>query len=121
VYQERADPLVEAVQLIRELWTGEQTSYEGTYYRTENVRLYDVPEEAIPIYVAASGPKSARLAGEYGVGWIGGAPDLENQELQDAFRDGAAAAGKDPDTMPRIAVLFVVVGGEEEAAYAANV
>jgi F420-dependent hydroxymycolic acid dehydrogenase len=113
--------LVEAVQLIRELWTGEQTSYEGTYYRTENARLYDVPEEAIPIYVAASGPKSARLAGEYGDGWIGGAPDLENQELQDAFREGAAASGKDPDTMPRIAVLFVVVGGEEEAAYAANV
>jgi F420-dependent hydroxymycolic acid dehydrogenase len=120
-YQERADRLVEAVQLIRELWTGEPTSYEGTYYRTENARLYDVPEEAIPIYVAASGPKSARLAGEYGDGWIGGAPDLENQELQDAFREGAAASGKDPDTMPRIAVLFVVVGGEEEAAYAANV
>ena len=75
----------------------------------------------VPIYVAASGPKSARLAGEYGDGWIGGAPDLENQELQDAFREGAAAAGKDPDTMPRIAAHFVVVGGEEEAAYAANV
>jgi F420-dependent hydroxymycolic acid dehydrogenase len=120
-YQERADRLVEAVQLIRKLWTGEQTSYEGTYYRTENARLYDVPEEAIPIYVAASGPKSARLAGEYGDGWIGGAPDLENQELQDAFREGAAAAGKDPDAMPRIAAHFVVVGGEEEAAYAANV
>lgn len=119
-YQERADRLVEAVQLIRELWTGEPTSYEGTYYRTENARLYDVPEVAIPIYVAASGPKSARLAGEYGDGWIGGAPDLENQELQDAFLEGAAAAGKDPDTMPKIAALFVVVGGEEETAYAAD-
>ena len=119
-YQERADRLVEAVQLIRELWTGEPTNYEGTYYRTENARLYDVPEAPIPIYMAASGPKSARIAGEYGDGWIGGAPDIESQELQDAFREGAEAAGKDPDTMPRIAALFVVAGDEEDAAYAAD-
>ncbi|MDF2703789.1 MAG: F420-dependent glucose-6-phosphate dehydrogenase Fgd2 [Rubrobacteraceae bacterium] len=119
-YQERADRLVEAVQLIRRLWTGEPTSYDGAYYRTENARLYDVPERPIPIYVAASGPKSARLAGEHGDGWIGGAADIENKELQSAFREGAEAAGKDSESMPKIAALFVVVGGEEEAAYAAD-
>jgi len=58
-YQERADRLVEAVEIIRELWTGEWTDYEGTYYQVENARLYDLPDDPPPIYIAASGPKSA--------------------------------------------------------------
>ncbi len=49
-----------------------------------------------------------------------GAQDLEKQELFDAFREGAEAGGKDPETMPKIVETFVVVGGQEEAEYAAN-
>ncbi|NIZ91872.1 TIGR03557 family F420-dependent LLM class oxidoreductase [Kineococcus rubinsiae] len=108
-YEERAARLVEAVQLIRELWTGERTSFRGTYYTTEQFKLYDVPEVPVPIYLAASGPKSAYNAGRHGDGWIGAAKDFSDPELTDAFARGAADAGKDPDTMPKLGELFVNV------------
>jgi hypothetical protein len=69
-YPERHNRLVEAIALIRQLWTGERVSFAGRYYRTEQLKLYDLPVTPPPIYVAASGPKSAALAGTYGDGWI---------------------------------------------------
>jgi len=108
-YEERAARLVEAVQLIRQLWTGERTSFRGTYYTTEQLKLYDLPEIPVPIYLAASGPKSAYNAGRHGDGWIASAADFSDPELTDAFARGAADAGKDPDTMPKLGELFVNV------------
>lgn len=69
-YRERHDRLVEAIQLIRQLWTGERVTFNGRFYKTDRLKLYDVPPTPPPIMVAASGPKSARLAGEHGDGWI---------------------------------------------------
>jgi len=74
----------------------------------------------VPIYVAGNGPKSARLAGEIGDGWITTPANLANPELHDAFRDGALSVGKDPTGMPIILEDFIVVGGEAEANEAAT-
>lgn len=120
-YQERADRWVEAIDLIRRLWSGDWVEFQGTYYQAPVTKLYDVPEQPIPIYMAASGPNSARLAGQHGDGWITGAADLlKKPELLRAFREGAAAAGKDPLTLPVRAESFVTVGGEAEAREAAR-
>lgn len=69
----------------------------------------------MPIYIAASGPKSAYLAGRYGDGWITGSGDFMKKSLRDAFARGAHAAGKDPAKMPKLVETFVVVGGRAEA------
>lgn len=119
-YPERAARLVEAVQLIRRLWTGERVTFHGRYFSTDAAKLYDVPERPVPIYIAASGLKSAYLAGRHGDGWITGAADLAKPELRAAFRRGAEAAGKDPATLPILAESFVVVGGQEQTEYAAR-
>src|SRR5579884_1847434 len=39
-YEERQERLREAVELIRQLWYGEEVSYRGTYYRTEKAKLF---------------------------------------------------------------------------------
>ncbi|MFI5912028.1 TIGR03557 family F420-dependent LLM class oxidoreductase [Dactylosporangium sp. NPDC051541] len=119
-YQERHDRLAEAVGLIRTLWTGRRTTFHGTYYQTDQFRLYDLPPRAVPIMVAASGPRSARLAGQHGDGWITGAADFAKPELRDAFAAGARAAGKDPDAMPKFVETMVAVGGEPDVEYAAE-
>jgi len=113
-YQERADRLIEAVDLIRQLWTGEWVTYHGQYYQVENARLYDVPSEGVPLYIAAEGPKSMRLAGMYGDGLITDSQRAVKPEMRQAFEEGARAAGKDPHFMPILAEHFVVVGGEQE-------
>ena len=57
-YQERADRLVEAVELIRNLWSGEWVTHEGDYYQVKDARIYDVPPQPVPIYIAAEGRRA---------------------------------------------------------------
>lgn len=54
----RQDALVEAMQIIRELHTGELVTFDGEYFRVDSARIWDVPEGGVPIAVAISGEKS---------------------------------------------------------------
>lgn len=113
-YRERHDRLIEAIQIIRELWSGQRLSFRGRYFQTDQLKLYDLPPQPVPIYVAADGPRSAALAGQYGDGWICQASALTNPRVRGAFEQAARAAGKNPADMPVLAEHFVVVGGREE-------
>ena len=91
--------LAEAIKLIRQLWTEERVDFEGEWYRTEKATIYDRPDEPVPIYVAASGPLAAKLAGRAGDGLIvttGKDPELYDK-LVAAAAEGAEKAGRDPD------------------------
>lgn len=119
-YRERHDRLIEAIVLIRQLWSGERISFTGHYFRTDELKLYDTPAMPPPIFVAASGPQSATLAGRYGDGWIAQARDINDAKLLAAFAAGAQAAGRDPTTLGKRAELFAVVGDDKAAARAAD-
>ena len=73
----RLEMLEESVEVMRQLWEGGMQSFSGQFYDVENARLYTLPEEPIEVYVAASGEKSALLAGQIGDGFINTAPDAE--------------------------------------------
>jgi coenzyme F420-dependent glucose-6-phosphate dehydrogenase len=88
---ERREMLREAVEVIRELWSGELVDHAGAHYRVEGARLYSLPQSPPPIMVAAGGPGAARLAAEIGDGLIGTSP---NGELVGAFREGAGASAR---------------------------
>jgi G6PDH family F420-dependent oxidoreductase len=69
----RHEMLEEAIELLRELWTGDVVDHHGKHFTVENARLFDVPDERIPIVVSAFGTKSAELAGRAGDGlWTTG-------------------------------------------------
>jgi F420-dependent hydroxymycolic acid dehydrogenase len=119
-YRERHDRLVEAVQLIRQLWSGQRISFQGQYFQTNQLKLYDVPKSSPPIFVAASGPKSAHLAGQYGDGWITGAGGVKDQKLVAAFDKGAQDSGRDPTALGKRAEMFAVVGDQSEITRAAE-
>ncbi|WP_280386918.1 TIGR03557 family F420-dependent LLM class oxidoreductase [Nocardia wallacei] len=55
---ERQERLREAVQLIRELHTGNTVTRHGRWYRADAARLWDLPETPVPIAVAVSGSRS---------------------------------------------------------------
>ncbi|MBZ0293529.1 MAG: TIGR03557 family F420-dependent LLM class oxidoreductase [Anaerolineae bacterium] len=83
-YERRSDMLREAVEVIRKLWEGESTTFYGKYYTVENARLYTLPEQPIPIMIAAAGENSASLAGEIGDGLITTSSDAEVVQNFDA-------------------------------------
>ena len=51
----RQDMLVEAIEIIRELWTGETVDYEGDFYVVENARLFSCHRRPPQIFWAAAG------------------------------------------------------------------
>jgi coenzyme F420-dependent glucose-6-phosphate dehydrogenase len=110
--KERFARLKEAVALIRQLWTADRVTFEGTYYRTEHATIYDKPEQPVPIYIGASGPAATRLAGRVADGFIttsGKGHDLYTGTLLPAVREGADKADRklaDIDLMIEVKVSF---------------
>jgi coenzyme F420-dependent glucose-6-phosphate dehydrogenase len=95
--KERRMMLREAIGLIRRLWSEERVTFEGEYYQTDRATIYDRPEQPVPIYVAASGPLAAKLAGRVGDGFIstsGKDPQLY-RDLIGKVAEGAQAAGRE--------------------------
>ena len=87
--------LAESIALIRRLWTEERVDFGGEYYETSGATIYDRPETPVPIFVAASGPLAAKLAGRVGDGFIctsGKDPEL----YRDAARQGRRRAPRRP-------------------------
>lgn len=107
VLSTRQEMLAEAVELIRMLWEGNYTTFDGMYYTVENARLYTLPETLPPIHVAASGKESAELAGHIGDGLISTAPD---NETVDAFSQ-AGGLGK-----PKYGQMTVCWANDEREA-----
>ena len=117
--KERRMRLAEAIKLIRALWTEERVDFEGEYYRTERATVYDRPEDPVPIYVAASGPLAAKLAGRAGDGFIctsGKEPALYD-ELLENVRAGAEQAGRDPSALKRMIEIKVSYDRDRERAF----
>lgn len=86
----RLEMLEEAVDVMRQLWTGKQVTHHGPHYTVENARLYTLPDEPVPVYVSAFGPKAMSLAARIGEGYCGTTPDAE---LVQTYRD---EGGKGP-------------------------
>src|SRR2546423_9342606 len=70
----RLEMLEEAVEVMRELWTGEFVDHHGEYYMVENARIYTLPDEPVPVYVSGFGPKSIDLAARIGDGYVSTMP-----------------------------------------------
>ncbi len=117
-FRERSERLAEAVALIRRLWTEERVSFEGRYYRVVNATIYDRPEQPVPIYIAAGGPKAAALVGRIGDGFIctSGKGEELYRTLLDALAHGARAAERDPAQISRL--IEVKVSYDHDADYA---
>jgi coenzyme F420-dependent glucose-6-phosphate dehydrogenase len=72
---ERLELLEEAVEVMRLLWQGGMQTHRGKHYTVDHARIYTLPDEPPPVYVAASQSNAAELAGRIGDGLVSTAPD----------------------------------------------
>lgn len=86
----RHEMLREALEIIRLLWQGGYRSYRGQHLTLEDARLFDLPESAPPIAVAAGGVRAARIAADLGDALFATEP---RPELVAAYRDAGGAGG----------------------------
>ena len=109
--KERRDRLREAVRLINRLWTEDRVTFEGQFYRTEKATIYDKPKQKVPVWIAASGPLAAVMAGQIAEGFIctsGKNPQLYTA-LTSKVDEGLAKAGRggaDLERMIEVKVSF---------------
>ncbi|MGH7101566.1 MAG: glucose-6-phosphate dehydrogenase (coenzyme-F420) [Acetobacteraceae bacterium] len=102
--KERRDRLRESIRLINKLWTEDRVTFEGQFYRTEQATIYDKPKDKVPIWVAASGPLAAQMAGQIAEGFIctsGKNPQLYT-DLTGKVKEGAAKTGRASQSIERM-------------------
>jgi G6PDH family F420-dependent oxidoreductase len=99
--------LEEAIEIMRSLWEGRYYFHEGKHYAVHDARIFTLPEEPPPVYVAVSGAASIELAARAGDGMVATQPDAK---LSSGF-DDAAGAGK-----PKYGQLALSVDDDEARA-----
>ncbi|HEY1590322.1 MAG TPA: LLM class flavin-dependent oxidoreductase [Solirubrobacteraceae bacterium] len=112
----RLERLEEAVQIIRSLWTNEETTFEGRHYRIDRApSVLPLPLPVMPkVLLGATQPRATRLAaavadivsvfpptGEQ-IGWPGWAANSRIEHVAQQMtwaREGAERAGRDFETL----------------------
>ena len=104
----RAQRVVEAIQVMRRLWSGDRSSFAGENYRLDRPSGFLRPDPAPPIIVGGFGPRMAGIAGRYGDGFNTQAMHPQLADLVRLARDEHAAAGRDASRF--IVTVFAGMG-----------
>ena len=86
----RQQMLKEAIQIIRELFTGELIDWKGEYFEVDSARIWDVPETPVAIATAVSGERSVHMFAPLSDHLIAVEPI---KDLVDAWHDARRATG----------------------------
>lgn len=86
----RQQMLKEAIQIIRELFTGGLVDWKGDYFEVDSARIWDVPQTPVAIATAVSGQRSVDMFATLSDHLIAVEP---NKELVDAWHDARRATG----------------------------
>jgi G6PDH family F420-dependent oxidoreductase len=97
----RQEMLVEAIEIIRELHTGELVDYRGEHFDVESARIWDLPDVPVGIGVALSGDKGVEQFAPLADHLIAVQPEKElvdgwNATASTPVGDGARAVGQIP-------------------------
>jgi len=109
--KERFERLQEFTGLLDRLLTQDHVSHRGTHFCAVDARTLPGPVQRprIPFVMAANGPRSMRLAVEYGAGWVTTGPKVETlgewwaalAKLGGRLDEALVTADRDPATLER--------------------
>lgn len=117
---ERLRKLGEAVQIIRSMWTEDETSFDGEFYRVSGaVNQPKGVQTPIPMMIAGAGEKvTLKLVARY----ADASNILESPEAlkrkYDILRKHSADAGRDYDTILRTTSTLCIIRDTDEEARA---
>ncbi|MGM1061835.1 LLM class F420-dependent oxidoreductase [Saccharothrix sp. Mg75] len=86
----RHELLREAVEIISTLFDGGYVNYSGDHFRVDSAKLWDLPEQRVPIAVAVSGPQSVRTFAPLADAMVATEPDPELSKEWDVFQSGGS-------------------------------
>jgi coenzyme F420-dependent glucose-6-phosphate dehydrogenase len=94
--EEKVVRLQEAIEIIQKLWQGDFLTYEGKYYQLSKAKLYTKPKTKIPIYLATSNERVARIAGQFCDGILTNPRSLDRfTKIVRAMENAGTKVGRD--------------------------
>lgn len=117
---ESVDALGEAIDVIRELWRGEERRpfrADGDYHPVPGTPRGPAPAHQIPIWVGAYKPRILRLTGAKADGWLPSLGYLKPADIGPAnviIDEAADEAGRDPREIRRLLNLTNLDGGSDQ-------
>lgn len=112
----------EMTELLRGLWRGEQMDYHGKVIHLNQGKLDFLPSRPdIPVYIAARGPETLKLAGQIADGAIIGALTAESgvRYAMNQIQEGEAKAGRAVGSTDTVAWVYTCIADDVQAAQAA--
>jgi len=111
----RAERFTEFVSLLDRILRDDPVTWSGKHFAVTDARSTPgcVQRPRVPFVVAATGPRSMRLAARYGAGWVTTGARSDDvagwwrsvAQMADGFDDALATIGRDPDTVDRYLML----------------
>jgi coenzyme F420-dependent glucose-6-phosphate dehydrogenase len=104
---QRVEMLEETTLIIRRLWSEDFLTFKGKYYELKKANLYTKPKNPIRIYIAAGGPRVARLAGRLADGLLVVDDLKQSSKLAEVYEKSARKSGRDTSSLEKIVELLV--------------
>jgi len=115
----RARRTDESMQILRSLWTQEETTFSGKYFQLDKVRMRPKPFRATGVTMQAGGRSDAafRRAGRYADGWTGIWVSVRRfNEAGEKIHEFASEAGRGDVVFPRGMQFWMGVDADRETA-----
>jgi len=125
-YDKPVGRTIEAIQIIRRLFTDDFVDFKGNYYELTQAFLRPKPavpisettyRSTVPIFIAASSPRTMDVTAQYGDGWL--PANLVPQEYKNSLEKIRATAKeyqRDPLEIEPAHFMYCVVAKDAETA-----
>jgi len=125
-YDKPVGRTIEAIQIIRRLFTEDFVDFKGKYYKLDKAFLQPKPavpiseteyRPTVPIFIAASSPRTMKITAKYGDGWL--PANMIPEEYKDnlkKIREMAEKYSRDPAKIEPAHFMYAVVAKDTETA-----
>jgi probable F420-dependent oxidoreductase len=117
-FEGRGSRAVEAVQLMKRLWTEDNVTHTGRFFNIHNITIGPRPiQKSIPIWTGGSAEVALKRAGTWADGFIcGSSAILDFSSVWDKVANYATAAGRNPNGIEKACLTFIAINDNKAKA-----
>lgn len=117
-FEARGSRTVEAVQLMKRLWTEDKVTSKGRFFSVQNLTIGPRPiQQSIPIWTGGSAEVALKRAGTWADGFICGSSAIPDfPATWDKVASYAATAGRDPKQIEKAGLTFMAINDDHAKA-----
>ncbi len=110
-FANRGSRAEESLQLLRRLWSEDHVSFQGKFFRVENLSLGPKPVQShLPIWMGGSAEAVLKRAARLADGYICGSSAIQEfPALWEKISGLASAVGRNPEEIEKAALTFIAI------------